>query len=133
MPEKQVVVYCISCIKSMHIGGKSPRYLVDLLFGEHTTIGEFEPDIWHAKLEAYAGRFGIARKWSSYGKTGLYGEFGQLKIKDVDIDPMYYGLGFSQEVTGAAATFYMNWRRYDLDISGVDDVNAFSGGVLIRF
>lgn len=86
-----------------------------------------------AKLEAYAGRFGFAKKISSYGKTGLYGEFGQLKINDVDIDPMYYGLGFSQEVTGAAATFYMNWRRYDLDMSGVDDVNAFSGGVLIRF
>jgi len=85
------------------------------------------------KLEAYAGRLGFAKKISAYGKTGVYGEFGQLKIKDADIDPRYYGLGFSQEVTGAAATLYLNWRQYDLDVTGMDDVNTFYGGVLIRF
>lgn len=86
-----------------------------------------------AKLQAYAGRIGFAKKISAYGKTGLYGEFGQLKIDDVDIDPRYYGLGFSQEVTGAAATFYLNWRRYDLDMADMDDVNTFYGGVKINF
>lgn len=53
MPEKDVVVSCISCIKSMHIGGKSPRHLVDLLFGRPTSIGTCEPDAWHGELEAY--------------------------------------------------------------------------------
>ncbi len=53
MPETDVVVYCISCIKSMHIGGKIPRHLVDLLFGDATRIGTYEPDAWHAELEAY--------------------------------------------------------------------------------
>ena len=53
MPCEDVVVYCVSCIKAMHIGGKKPRYLVDLLFGEETTIGTFDPDAWHDELKAY--------------------------------------------------------------------------------
>lgn len=48
-----VVVYCVSCIKAMHIGGKKPRYIVDLLFGEGTQIGTFEPDAWHAELQKF--------------------------------------------------------------------------------
>ncbi len=39
--------------KAMHIGGKKPRYLVDLLFGEDTVPGTFEPDGWHAELDRF--------------------------------------------------------------------------------
>jgi Fe-S oxidoreductase len=53
MPREDVAVYCISCIKSMHIGGKKPRYLVDLLFGEDTEVGTFEPDEWHSELQRF--------------------------------------------------------------------------------
>lgn len=53
MPREDVAVYCVSCVKAMHIGGKRPRYLVDLLFGEETEIGTFEPDAWHGELQAY--------------------------------------------------------------------------------
>ncbi|PKN11606.1 MAG: hypothetical protein CVU69_11520 [Deltaproteobacteria bacterium HGW-Deltaproteobacteria-4] len=53
MPATDVVVYCVSCIKAMHIGGRKPRYLVDLLFGEETDPGTFEPDQWHAELDAF--------------------------------------------------------------------------------
>lgn len=53
MPYDNVVVYCVSCIKAMHIGGKKPRYLVDLLFGEDTLIGSYEPDAWHAELQKF--------------------------------------------------------------------------------
>jgi Fe-S oxidoreductase len=53
MPCEDVVVYCVSCIKGIYIGGKTPRYMVDLLFGEDTTIGTFEPDEWHSKLEKF--------------------------------------------------------------------------------
>lgn len=56
MPEDDVVVSCISCIKSMHIGEKTPHYLVDLLFGDKTEIGTYEPDDWHGQLEAYVER-----------------------------------------------------------------------------
>jgi Fe-S oxidoreductase len=50
---ENVVVYCVSCIKAMHIGGKTPRYIVDLLFGEETEIGTFEPDAWHDELQNF--------------------------------------------------------------------------------
>lgn len=53
MPVAEVVVYCVSCIKAMHIGGRRPRYLVDLLFGEGTEPGVVEPDLWHAELDAF--------------------------------------------------------------------------------
>ena len=53
MPCEDVVVYCVSCVKAMHIGGKRPRYLVDLLFAEETTIGTFEPTEWHAQIDAF--------------------------------------------------------------------------------
>lgn len=53
MPLEEVVVYCISCIKSVHIGGKKPRYLVDLLFNEETLSGTYEPDEWHKELDEY--------------------------------------------------------------------------------
>jgi len=53
MPCDDVVVYCVSCCKSMHIGGKKPRYLVDLLFGEPTLPGTFEPEEWHRELDVF--------------------------------------------------------------------------------
>ena len=53
MPCQDVVVYCVSCVKAMHIGGRRPRYLVDLLFGEATPAGTFEPEGWHSLLEEF--------------------------------------------------------------------------------
>ena len=53
MPCQDVVVYCVSCCKAMHIGGRRPRYLVDLLFGEATPIGTFEPDAWHREIQGF--------------------------------------------------------------------------------
>lgn len=53
MPCDNVVVYCVSCIKSIYIGGKKPRYIVDLLFGEETKPGTFEPDKWHNELQIF--------------------------------------------------------------------------------
>ena len=53
MPCDNVVVYCISCIKARYIGGKRPRYIIDLLFGEETGIGTFEPDAWHDELQRF--------------------------------------------------------------------------------
>jgi hypothetical protein len=53
MPCDSVVVYCVSCIKAMHIGGKKPRYILDLLFEESTGFGTFEPDAWHDELQKF--------------------------------------------------------------------------------
>lgn len=53
LPLDDVVVYCVSCSKSMHIGGKKPHYLIDLLFGVDTIPKTYEPDDWHSELKAY--------------------------------------------------------------------------------
>jgi Fe-S oxidoreductase len=53
MPVDDVVVYCVSCTKAMFVGGKKPRYLVDLLFAEETQPKTFEPDEWHKELSSY--------------------------------------------------------------------------------
>jgi Fe-S oxidoreductase len=56
MPTDDVAVYCVSCVKAMHIGGKQPRYLVDLLLGEKTVAGTVEPDDWHRELDGFIER-----------------------------------------------------------------------------
>jgi hypothetical protein len=48
-----VVVYCVSCVVAAAIGGKKPRYLVDLLFGEETVPPSRDLDTWHAALQDY--------------------------------------------------------------------------------
>lgn len=53
MPVDDVAVYCVSCIKSMFIGGKRPHYLIDLLFQEETLPKTFEPDDWHREIDEY--------------------------------------------------------------------------------
>jgi hypothetical protein len=53
MPADDVVVYCVSCAKAMHIGGRKPRYLVDLLFGEETLPKTSESSDWHRELDEY--------------------------------------------------------------------------------
>jgi Fe-S oxidoreductase len=53
MPFDNVCVYCVSCIKSMHIGGKNPRYLLDLLFNEETDVQVYDTVEWHKMLDEY--------------------------------------------------------------------------------
>jgi Fe-S oxidoreductase len=53
MPSDDVAVYCVSCAKAMHIGGRNPRYMVDLLFGEETEPKTYEPESWHKEVDAW--------------------------------------------------------------------------------
>lgn len=53
LPADDVIVYCVSCSKSMFNGGRKPRYLVDLLFGEETLPGTSDPVAWHEELDAF--------------------------------------------------------------------------------
>lgn len=53
MPCQDVVVYCVSCIKSMAIGGKTPHHMVDLVLNEETEIQEIRIDVYHNALNQY--------------------------------------------------------------------------------
>ena len=53
MPCEDVVVYCASCIMSMNVGGKRPRYIIDLLFNEPTNMQTKGADAWNKKLNDF--------------------------------------------------------------------------------
>ena len=53
MPCEEVIVSCVSCIKSMHIGNKKPRFIIDLLFTEDTLIDNYETQSWHKQMEDF--------------------------------------------------------------------------------
>lgn len=53
MPLNDIVVYCVSCAKSVFIGKKKPHYILDLLFSEQTDAKTYEPDAWHNELNEY--------------------------------------------------------------------------------
>ncbi|HVP90819.1 MAG TPA: (Fe-S)-binding protein [Terriglobales bacterium] len=53
MPADDVVVYCVSCAKAMFVGGRRPRYMIDLLFNEETVPKTFEPAEWHRLIDEY--------------------------------------------------------------------------------
>ncbi len=53
MPCHEVCVYCVSCVKSMHIGGKKPRHLIDLLMMEITEPQIYDTIKWHEQLQDY--------------------------------------------------------------------------------
>ncbi|APH16063.1 hypothetical protein NPD5_1147 [Clostridium sporogenes] len=53
MPCNEVCVYCVSCIKSMYIGGKTPRHLIDLLIEQTTEPQIWDTVKWHEQLQDY--------------------------------------------------------------------------------
>lgn len=53
MPCEDVCVYCVSCIKALHVGGKTPRHLIDLLMIETTEPQTYDTIKWHEQLQEY--------------------------------------------------------------------------------
>lgn len=53
MPCQDVVVYCVSCIKSMTIGGKTAHHMMDLVLNEKTEPQELNLKIYHDNLNKY--------------------------------------------------------------------------------
>ena len=53
MPCQDVAVYCVSCVKSMSIGGKTPHHMLDLVLGEETDAQETRLDVYHDELDRY--------------------------------------------------------------------------------
>lgn len=53
MPCQDVAVYCVSCIKSMTIGGKTAHHMVDLLLNEPTDPQDTNLETYHSALQNY--------------------------------------------------------------------------------
>jgi Fe-S oxidoreductase len=56
MPCEEVCVYCVSCVKATAIGGRKPRYLVDLLFNEATDPQNTDLCKWHEDIKTYQAK-----------------------------------------------------------------------------
>lgn len=53
MPCQDVAVSCVSCIKSMAIGGKTPRHMIDLILKQETDPGDTRIDLYHEAIKKY--------------------------------------------------------------------------------
>lgn len=53
MPCENVVVYCVSCLKSMTIGEKQGLHLMDLILNKNSFAGETDLSSYHANLKEY--------------------------------------------------------------------------------
>ena len=53
MPCSDVVTYCSSCIMSMTVGGRRPRFILDLIFGEDTDMQGINPVKWNTCLAEF--------------------------------------------------------------------------------
>jgi hypothetical protein len=53
MHMEDVVVYCVSCSKSVFIGGKTPHYMIDLLFSEETIPKTYDTTEWHREIDEF--------------------------------------------------------------------------------
>lgn len=53
MPCQDVVVYCVSCIKSMTIGSKTAHHMADLILNEETDPQETRLDLYHEAVQLY--------------------------------------------------------------------------------
>ena len=53
MPVEDVVVYCITCTKSIFWMRKNSHYMIDLLFREETVPKIIKPDQWHKEFDEY--------------------------------------------------------------------------------
>ncbi len=51
MPCEEVAVQCVTCIKSMAIGNKIPRYVPDLLLNQRTELQTLDMDLYHKELK----------------------------------------------------------------------------------
>lgn len=53
MPCQDVVVYCVSCIKAMTIGGKTAHHMVDLFLNEETDPQDTNLETYHEAVQCY--------------------------------------------------------------------------------
>lgn len=53
MPCQEVAVYCVACIKPISVGGRTPKYILDLMLNEPTTVSELSFEEWGKNLSAH--------------------------------------------------------------------------------
>nr|MBX2805876.1 porin [Hyphomicrobiales bacterium] len=98
-----------------------------------------EGDLWYVTA-------GIEKTWLSYGKTTIYGEYGQYNDAEFEVvrgsetidgvDDTMWGVGLVQSFDSAALDIYLQYRHVEEDdapTSGGDELDTFLLGTNITF
>ena len=75
---------------------------------------------------------GLQKNFLGFGATTFYGEYSQMDIKGIDVNPTMMGAGVVQNIEAAAMDLYLAARRYDLD-NGGPEITTIMGGARINF
>lgn len=85
------------------------------------------------ELTGWGGQAGIEKKFFDLGATTIAADYQRIEIQGADFEPTIYGLSVVQSIDPAAADFYVNWKRVDLDLGDDDSFDVFSSGMRIKF
>lgn len=76
---------------------------------------------------------GIEKNLFGPGATTVFGEWSQLEIGGASGTPQMWGGGIVQSIDAAAVDLYVSYRSYDLDVTGVDNVQVGTAGMRVQF
>lgn len=82
-------------------------------------------------IQMFHIKAGIERNFFGIGASSLYGEYADHKLKTLNFDSTFYGLGAVQAVDALGADFFVSFRTYDL--GGNLDANVGMAGVKLRW
>ncbi|MEQ8825670.1 MAG: hypothetical protein RIC14_14990 [Filomicrobium sp.] len=116
-------------------GGLSIKHVATGLFAT-ASAGHRSRDSWVDDEDFWFVNAGIEQKWSSLGKTSLFGMGGEFNDDDND-SAQYYGGGVVQKIDAAAMDLFVSYRHYDIQDAanpGIDsDFDVVVGGGRIKF
>ncbi|MFT7575956.1 MAG: putative porin [Alphaproteobacteria bacterium] len=83
---------------------------------------------------------GIVSKWNSLGSTTLEVQYAEYDTARINVNPVMYGVGISQNIDAAAMDIYVNWQHFDCDFncsttnpSAKDSADYITAGARVRF
>jgi predicted porin len=114
-------------------GGLSIKHVATGLFAT-ASAGHRERATWANDEEFWFVNAGIEQKWSTLGKTSIFGMGGEFDDNNFE-STQYYGGGVVQKIDAAAMDLFISYRHYDIDNgAGVEsDFDTVVGGGRVRF
>ena len=101
-------------------------FFVNLAAGRAEFAGGGEVTSWEVMP-------GIEEKWSTLGKTTLYGEYASFDIKGASDPVVYWGGGVVQAVDGAGLSAYVSARHIDPGVGAGTDLTYGMFGLKLDF
>ena len=116
-------------------GGLSIMHVATGLYAT-ASAGHRQRDGWVDDESFWHVTSGIEQRWSSLGKTTIFGMVGEFQDDDND-SAYYYGGGLVQKIDAAAMDLFISYRHYDIQDAaapGADpEFDTVVGGGRIKF